>query len=242
MRDGSVLLVHSSLSSLGFVAGGPITVIETLLEVIGSSGTLVFPSHNWFAVNQGERKYDVRFTPSCVGAISEAFRRWPGVVRSLHPTHAVAAIGPRAEMLTRNHEVATTPCGAETPYARMLDIDGDILFLGVDLAANTAFHTIEALCDVGYLLQEGMSRFEIINADGQSRSLDVRCHAQHIPRRFAEFSQPLRDAGALAIGPVGSANAMLLHGPRFLEVMRRAVSQCHTLLLQGNQPIARLCD
>lgn len=237
---GKVLLVHSSLSSLGFVPGGARTVISTLLEAVGPSGTLMFPTHNWFAVNQGARNYDVRSTRSCVGALSEVFRQLPGAVRSLHPTHSVAAIGPLGETLIRDHEAASTPCGEGTPYARLLQLDGDILFLGVGLEANTAFHSIEALCSLDYLLQERADLFDITSADGRSRCIEVRCHAQNIPRRFEDFSTPLMQVRALRMGSVGPAKAMLLRGTRFLEVMRRAVDKHPALLLKSNEPVPTL--
>src|SRR5215831_12542887 len=111
VRPGGSLMVHSSLSSLGYVPGGVTAVIEALQRAIGPRGTLAMPAHSWERAGKGDFTFDVRKTPSCVGAISESFRKIPGVVRSLHPTHSVAALGPRAGFLTEGHENASTPCG-----------------------------------------------------------------------------------------------------------------------------------
>jgi len=46
VTPGMVLLVHSSLSSLGFVSGGPVAVILALEEVLGPKGTLIMPTHS----------------------------------------------------------------------------------------------------------------------------------------------------------------------------------------------------
>ncbi len=45
VRPGSVLLVHSSVSALGWVAGGPVAVVQALLDALGPDGTLVVPPH-----------------------------------------------------------------------------------------------------------------------------------------------------------------------------------------------------
>src|SRR4029078_7739547 len=123
--------------------GGAGAVISALRAAIGPDGTLVLPTHSWERAGHGDFTFDLMTTPSCVGAISEVFRRLPGIVRSLHPTHSVAAIGPRARALIDGHERALTPCGEGTPYARLIEAGGQILFLGATLDQNTAYHTLE---------------------------------------------------------------------------------------------------
>ena len=219
VRDGGTLLVHSSLSSLGYVPGGTETIIGILRDAIGSNGTLVLPTHTWLQMNEGCRVFDSRYTPSCVGTLAEAFRRMPGVVRSLHPTHSVAALGHCAEELTQGHELAATPCGLGTPYARTLDRDGQILLLGVGLESNTMFHTIEADCKVEYLMQAQPDIFRIVDASGLARELQVRRHANGIHRRFPAMRSLLENRGVLREGHVGCADTLLLEGSAFREVM-----------------------
>src|SRR5262249_46342225 len=64
-------------------------------------------------------------------------------IRSAHPTHSVAAFGPMAEQLIADHHLAKTPCGKGTPYGRLLDTDGNILFMGTDIGVMTFFHYVE---------------------------------------------------------------------------------------------------
>src|SRR5215471_3417369 len=111
LEPGGIALVHSSLSALGFVVGGAEAVIDALEEALGTGGTLLLPTHSWEAMEAGCRVFDVRQTPSCVGIISETFRAMHGSIRSLHPTHSVAAIGPRAPWIIAAHDQCTTPCG-----------------------------------------------------------------------------------------------------------------------------------
>jgi aminoglycoside 3-N-acetyltransferase len=141
VAPGDVLMVHSAFDSfLGF-QGGPVDVIRTLQQAVGMDGTLMMPTipFRGTAVEHalGDPVFDVRQTVSMMGLITELFRRSPGVVRSIHPTHSVAAWGHRADAMIAGHEHAETPCGRQTPYGRLLDHDGKILLMGVSPSTMT---------------------------------------------------------------------------------------------------------
>jgi aminoglycoside 3-N-acetyltransferase len=231
VRPGGVLLVHSSLSSLGYVPGGSRTVIDALRRAVGPTGTLVLPTHSWDEMESGGRVFDARRTKSCVGQLTEEFRQMAGVERSLHPTHSVAAVGPRAVDLTRDHDRSSTPCGPSSPYARILEADGQILFLGVDLDSNTAYHTIEAIAGLSYLLKPAPDEFEIVDARGVSRKLRVWRHEAGIARRFREWEDLLVKRGIARTGSVGSARLLLLEGRPFLETMTELIREDPRMLL-----------
>ncbi len=138
---GDVLMVHSAFDRfLGF-HGGPVDVIRALQEVVGPGGTLMMPTIPFqgsaVAYALGEPVFDARHTVSRMGLITEVFRRDPGVVRSVHPTHPVAVWGNRADAIVAGHELADTPCGRLTPYAKLLDYDGKILLAGVPVNTMT---------------------------------------------------------------------------------------------------------
>ena len=170
-------------------------------------------------MNQGCREFDVRHTPSCVGVITDIFRTLPGVERSLHPTHSVAARGKLARELIEGHHHGDTPCGTGTPYARLLDKDGQILFLGVGLECNTAFHTVEAIADLAYLMNDEEERFTVIDASGSRSSIDVRRHRNGVSRGFDRMTPHLLQCGALRTGEVGSAKSLLIDGLAFKDYM-----------------------
>jgi len=136
---GDVLMVHSAFDRFFGVRGGPLDVIRTLQEAVGPGGTLLMPTIPFLGTAveyaRGDPLFDAHNTVSRMGLITELFRRSPGVVRSLHPTHSVAASGGRAAALIADHERADTPCGRFTPYGRLLEYDGKILLAGVP--ANT---------------------------------------------------------------------------------------------------------
>ena len=120
ITSGMTLMVHSSLSKIGWICGGAVTVIQTLLDLLGPDGTLIMPSHTadnsdpkhwenppvpseWFdTIRQSMPAYQSSIaTTFNMGKIVETFRHWPGVVRSEHPQFSVIALGPKAEWITR---------------------------------------------------------------------------------------------------------------------------------------------
>ncbi len=218
VERGGTLLVHSSISSLGYVHGGVETVLVGLIEAVGQ-GTLVLPTLTFGEVNRGRRDFDVRTSASQVGVLSETLRRRPGVVRSLHPTHSVAAIGPAAEELIADHELASTPCGNETPYSRLMDRGGQVLLLGVGLRRNTCFHAVEALAGVPYLMRSEPEEFSITDAEGGVRRVPVRMHAPARKCRFDELEEELAENGVLRRGTVGQARSLLIEGRAFRDYM-----------------------
>lgn len=44
LKKGDIILVHSSLSKIGWTVGGPVAVIEALQNVITEEGTLIMPA------------------------------------------------------------------------------------------------------------------------------------------------------------------------------------------------------
>jgi aminoglycoside 3-N-acetyltransferase len=161
VRPGGVVLVHSSLSALGWVCGGAETVVQALLDALGRDGTLVVPTHTtgnsepsawqhppvpqewWSLIREHMPAYDRATTPSrALGVIVEAARTWPGARRSDHPQYSFAAIGSHAGTVTAGHALESG-FGERSPLARVYDLDGDVVLLGVGHAANTSLHLAE---------------------------------------------------------------------------------------------------
>lgn len=141
---GAGVVVHSSLSSFGRVEGGAPAVVAALMEVIGPQGTLLMPSFNHAAPFRpgGPGHYDPRETPTLNGAIPDTFWRLPGVLRSLDPTHPVAAWGRQARRYTEGHH-RTLTMGPQSPLGLLAAEGGYGLLLGVGYGANTFHHVVE---------------------------------------------------------------------------------------------------
>jgi aminoglycoside 3-N-acetyltransferase len=139
LKTGDVVMVHSSLSSFGRVEGGADAVIDALLETVGAEGTIVMPT---FSVNRRKLDdfteeilpFDPAETPVWTGAVAEQFRQRPGVIRSTHPTHSLAALGPRAKEMVASLE-------------NLVNFNGYVLLLGVGLEANSTMHIAEAIAN-----------------------------------------------------------------------------------------------
>ncbi len=219
VKSGGILMVHSSLSSIGNVSGGAQALIQSLRNQKGDTGTLVMPSHSWREMNSGCRRFSVADTATCVGVTCEKFRCQSDVYRSIHPTHSVAAAGPDARWLTEGHENAGSPCGSGTPYAKMLDRPSQVLFLGVDLSTNTLFHTMETIAELPYSLSAGEQSFAIETPRNDRFIKKFRLHQQGVPRRFAETEEMLVNSGVAKLGKVGCARSILLQTVLFRDVM-----------------------
>jgi aminoglycoside 3-N-acetyltransferase len=147
LAHGDVVLVHSSFDAFTGFTGKPSDVIDALQKAIGPDGTLLMPTlpFTGTAVEYVRLSpvFDVARTPSRMGLITELFRRSPGVVRSVHPTHPVALWGKDAGLMASGHHSAGTPCGKGTPFASLLERNGKILLLGADIDSLTFYHMIE---------------------------------------------------------------------------------------------------
>jgi len=142
LKSGDNIIVHSSLSSFGYVEGGASTVIDALMELLTDNGTLVMPSFNHGEAYDNGGIFDIRTTPTTNGVIPDTFWRRPDVLRSMNPTHAFAAWGKNAERYTANHHLVDS-MGEDSPVGLLWKDGGLCLLLGVDYRSNTFHHFVE---------------------------------------------------------------------------------------------------
>jgi aminoglycoside 3-N-acetyltransferase len=161
LSAGQTVVVHSSMSKIGWIAGGPVAVIQALLRVLTPTGTLMMPTqttdntdpalwqhppvpeHWWPTIRQHMPAYDPAITPTReMGVIAEAFRKWPGAIRSAHPIGSFAALGANAAYLMEDHRLENE-FGDKSPIGRLYELDGYAMLIGVGHGNNTSMHMAE---------------------------------------------------------------------------------------------------
>lgn len=219
LRRGDAVLVHSALSRFGYVVGGAEAVIDALLTAVGETGHVFVPTltgrrHDGPA---NPPVFDVRSTPCWTGRIPSTFMARPDALRSLHPTHSVAGIGPRVREMIADHADSETPCGPRSPYYRLAEAGGYVLLLGVDQNANTTIHTAEELAGVPYHLQKEPTDTVVIDYDGIRHVKRLWLHDWGTARDFQRIDRALSDLGIMRTGTIGSATVRLIRTLPMIE-------------------------
>ena len=147
VAPGDVVMVHSSFDRFEGFQGSLRDAMQALQDAVGAEGGLLMPTlpFSGSAVEYVRTNaiLDVKRTPSRMGFMTEIFRRLPGVSRSLHPTHPVAGWGAKAARLLESHRSAKTPCGAGSPFEKLVEADGKVVLLGVGISTMTFYHYLE---------------------------------------------------------------------------------------------------
>jgi aminoglycoside 3-N-acetyltransferase len=223
VERGQTLLVHASLSALGWVCGGPPAVVDALQDVLGEAGTLVMPTHSpgnmdpadmgnppvpesWYdTIREEMPPYRPAVTPTQgMGAIAECFRSYPDVLRSDHPQHSFAAWGEHAAFVTEGHSLSFS-LGEGSPLARVYDLDGDALFLGTTHATNTSLHLAEYRADIEFG-QETSATATFVDGERQWVEFeDIAVDDSDFPACGQAFEETHH--GAVETGTVGVGDA-----------------------------------
>jgi aminoglycoside 3-N-acetyltransferase len=228
IERGDSVLVHSSFDAFEGFTGKPTDVIAVLMDAVGPEGTLLMPTLPFTGTAVAWVKenpiFDVARTPSRMGLITELFRRSPGVMRSVHPTHPVAAWGKDAEAYVAGHHLARTPCGQGSPFARLLERAGKILLLGVDIGSMTFYHCVEELLEPRFPVSPFTREIYQLSSrqkDGTIVATQTRLFEPDVSRRRSLYrlAPELKRRGAWKSKRIGRVTTTLLNPNDILDVV-----------------------
>ena len=230
VEKGMELMVHSSLRNIGGVQGGAQTVVAALLEAIGPRGTLLMPSFN----HRAAQVYNPMTTPTTNGAIPDAMWRLPHAERSVHPTHAVAAIGPRAAHYCSEH-LDVGIWDAQSPIGKLIHEGGYILALGTTHWTSTAYHVAELSVPCG-CIDSFANEDCIVDANGNVRSVRGLAFRQGAcPVSIDRLEAALDRRGLQRRGTVGQADAELVRAHDLWKVRRQRLQRvCPGCVIEPN--------
>ncbi|GMK37835.1 AAC(3) family N-acetyltransferase [Paenibacillus sp. CCS19] len=225
VEAGQTLFVHASLSKLGFVVGGPETVIRALLALVGDEGTLVMPAQTWknldpaTGVHWEEPQewwpiirahwpaYDKAVTPVIgMGVIAEMLRTWPGACRSDHPARSVAAVGRHAAYITQEHDLCNI-VGDGSPLDKVYRLDGKVLLIGVGYDKNTSLHLAEARAN--YASKSMSQESSAMLIDGERRWVTYETLAVN-DEDFAQLGEAYDREMGTVVHRIGNAEIRLI--------------------------------
>lgn len=244
VQIGDCLFVHSSASAFGWIEGGEATVIEAFLEAVGATGTLLMPTFtvpfNSFEgtlnTNRRYRPFDPEdATQVWVGSIPRTFLQMPAVIRSQHPSHSVAGIGPLATACLEAHQENDPPTGETSPLAKLVEYKGKIVYFGCSLGSSTFLHYLETLTDLP-CLKGAVCRVK--NKDGSLRTVYI---PKHLPgdRDFYRdvdgnskfFKKALVSGLKMKQSSLGCGTIRLLDAENFYAIGMKLLAQDPNILL-----------
>lgn len=208
IMPADIVLVHSSMRSIGWTVGGAVTVIAALKETVTEEGTLVMPTQStdngepsqwqhpavpeewWDIIREEMPPYDPDITPTRqMGVIAETFRKYPGVYRSPHPQASFAAWGRMAKYVVERHPIDDV-FGERSPLGRLYELGGKILLIGIGLDANTALHHAESRARIPNIPREHSGAAVIENGKRIWKTWEqIEYDDDDFPQIAAEFEE-----------------------------------------------------
>lgn len=237
IQSNGTLLVHSSMKAIGTVDGGADAVLDALSGFM-ADGLLVLPTHTWDHITPDNPYFSVTDSPSCVGILTELFRKRPDVIRSHHPTHSVAALGRDAASFTAGDEYFNTPLNRNGPWGRLLDRRATILFIGADLTKNTYMHAVEEFLDIPNNLKDTQNILYSVKPDGVTTMVPQYGHNGNRSVWFGKMEEGFLKNGAMRKGRFGDAETRICDVLRMTEIL--SVMLCrNSWLFANDRPVDR---
>jgi len=229
LTGSEAIMVHSSMKSIGEVDGGADTVVDAFMEFF-KDGLFMTPTHTWAQMSKEYSVFDRETEPACVGIIPNIFMKREGVVRSLHPTHSIAAFGKDAEEYIKGEENATSPCPPGGCWDRLREMDAKILLLGVTHTRNTYIHSVDEVMGIEDRLTDEPTLMHIVMPDGSYKDVQMYRHFNrtlqtgNFSDEFDKMKQAFYDLGAAKEVMFGDATCILCDAKKIFDVCYKLFS------------------
>jgi len=229
------LLIHSSMKSIGIVEGEADGVLDAFSEYL-KDGLLLFPTHTWQVWNNPDDVFEVLHEPSCVGVLTELFRKRPGVIRSWHPTHSIAGLGRDAAVFLAGEERTRSPCPREGCWGRLYDRDAKILFLGASLKTNTYLHSVEEWYEIPNRLSSEPTPFTIRTPELEMIPCPQFRHSSSfgdVSKNYDKIEAMLLREGVAVEGRIGDARSICVSAVKLADRVGELLKQIPHLFNDG---------
>ena len=221
---GDTVLIHSSMKKIGNVENRADGVFSSLMQTVTKKGLLLFPTFSDKFVTDAEPDFNVKTSPAWTGILPELFRQRDDVIRSVHPFHSLTAWGDDAADFTAGHERFETAFDPQSPWGRLLERNGKVLLLGVDLTSATFLHPVEQWCNVPILSKEPVLRY-IVDENGNKTPRTIYWHAGAHSENYFRAEEILLKQGAMKPFRFGGADSFVMDCRKTLEVMTPVLKQ-----------------
>ena len=225
--------IHAALRKVGPIEDGADGLIDALTEYL-SEGLLLVPTHTWAVVNKANPYFDVRSTVPNIGTLARVAAQRRDAVRSLHPTHSMAAFGRNARAYIEGEEKSGTPAPMGGALSRLYDVGGKVILLGVGHERNTYLHAVDERVDVkNRLAEEG---FDVTITDWDGNTIlcpDFHPHEVHgLPdgvsgcsEYYPNYNKAFEAADAVHYGKLGNATVYVCDVRKMTDQMMKIWSR-----------------
>jgi aminoglycoside 3-N-acetyltransferase len=214
------------MKAIGKCENGGDDVIDAFMEYY-KDGLLIFPTHTWDDIYGEKNVYDPETEEPCVGILPKLFLKRQGVIRSLHPTHSLAAYGKNAAEFTAGEEHATTPNPRNGCWGRLCDYNATIIFVGCDLTSNTLGHGIEEWLDIPNRVSDWTERL-YIKMGNTYKAVDMHRHdstVDCVSDNYIKEAEAYTDAGVMRMGTIGDAEVYICDAKGMADVTSARLKQ-----------------
>lgn len=237
LKPTDTVLIHSSYKQLGDIDGRADTVLDAFMEYL-NDGLLIFPTHTWATVTPERPIFNMQTEKPCIGILPTLFLDRPGVKRSIHPSHSVAAIGKDADEYLSGEENMTTPCGRDGCWGKLYDMNAKILFLGDVIIKNTFLHGVEEWNKIPNRMTPEPTTYTVINGDDE---FEMKCH-RHVAydhsQHYIKMKDPFLRKGIVVEGYIGDGLSYLCNAKGMADLTTEYLQKNRDLFADG-EPIPK---